>query len=191
MDAISNTSNSTAVTSTQTLLNSSSSPDSTAQKENTNAPVTSGSTTSAADDFSAFLTKALGGSGQNQVSEEELFSSIIDEQLNQKDPAASTFYEDQVKQLSVSMARPSDGYVPVEDVAKAALKATVAAGKVTEQDAELINGTAFASAQLDANTQCLYDNRGSTSATDIASSATSKAKAVMDQIKAGSGHASE
>jgi len=59
-----------------------------------------------------------------------------------------------------SMAR-ADGYVSYEDVALTALNNTVASGAVTQEEAEMINGEAFAGAQLDSNLDALYDDRGS------------------------------
>ena len=116
-------------------------------------------TTAAADDFSAYIKKALGGDAKTQVSEEELFAALIEQKLHAEDPAAAEFFAAEKAKLSASMAKP-DGYVPVEDVAAAALRATVAAGKIDKTKAETINGAAFAGAQLDSNLDALYDDRG-------------------------------
>ncbi|MFN8389985.1 MAG: hypothetical protein U0136_06820 [Bdellovibrionota bacterium] len=178
MEAISNTSTGSAVSSTQTLLNTTDSSQQTKSTDSTKS-------TEGGSDFSAFLLKSLGRTGQDQVNEEELFSSVIGEQLNEQDPAAADFYQQKVTELSGTMAR-SDGYVPVEDVAKAALKATVDAGKVTKEKAETIHATAFAAAQLDDNTESLYDSRGTTAAVATMDEAMFKVKAIMDQIESGS-----
>jgi hypothetical protein len=180
MDAITNDSSGTGLAASQILQNTADSADENQQTASTQ----SDSTQSTEDDFSAFLLQSLGRSGQQQVNEEELFSSVIGEQLNELDPEAATYYQSQVQQFTTSMAR-GDGYVPVEDVAKAALKATVAAGKVSQDDAEMINAKAFASSQLDDNLDSLYDGRGDTSAVATMDEAMFKVQQVLDQVEAG------
>ena len=134
---------------------------------------------SSEDDFSAYLMKSLGRTGQQEVNEEELFSAVISQRLNAENPEAATFYDQKVKELSVSMAR-ADGYVPLEDVAKSALQATVDEGHVTQEQAEVINGEAFSSAQRDENLDCLYDGRGDTAAVATMEEAMFKVKQIMD-----------
>ena len=116
------------------------------------------STLSAATDFAAFMKQAL-GADKTEVNEEELFSALIEENLQQSNPEAATFFKSEKDRLSMAMKRP-DGYVPVEAVAIEALKSTVASGKIDRTAAELINGKAFAGAQLDSNLDALYDSRG-------------------------------
>jgi len=138
----------------------------------------------AEDEFASYLTKSLGRSGQQEVNEEELFSAVISQRLNKESPEAAQFYDEKVKELSVSMAR-EDGYVPLEDVAKSALQATVDEGKIDSAKAEMINSEAFNSAQLDDNLDCLYDGRGDTSAVMSMEEAMFKVKQVLDQVDAG------
>ncbi len=135
-------------------------------------------------DFAAYLTKTLGKTGQEQVNEEELFSAIISERLNEIDQEASLFYDQKVQELSGTMAR-ADGYIPLEDVAKAALRATVDAGNVTTAQAEKLHAEAFAGAQLDDNALSLYDGRGETMAVASMEEAMFKVKEVLDQVEAG------
>ena len=125
----------------------------------TTTPPKSNSVSDTADEFSAYIKKALGGDTKTQVSEEELFAALIEQKLHAEDPAAAEFFAAEKAKLSASMAKP-DGYVPVEDVAAAALRSTVAAGKIDKTKAEAINGAAFAGAQLDDNKDALYDDRG-------------------------------
>lgn len=136
------------------------------------------------DEFSSFLMKQLSRTSADQVSEEELFSAIIGQRLTKESAEAGTFYNEQIKSLSSSMAR-SDGYVPVEDVAKAGLKATVDAGKITKDKAEIINASAFEGAQIDDNLECLYDNRGTTKAVATMEQMMFKIKSMMDEIDSG------
>jgi len=115
---------------------------------------------SVSSEFSSFIQKALGKSAGTQVNEEELFAALIEQKLSEVGDEAAEFYRAEKEKLMVSMAR-ADGYVNVEDVAKAALKKTVTDGKVDLAIAEKINGEAFAGAQLDDNLEMLYDSRGS------------------------------
>lgn len=144
----------------------------------------SGKTEGKSDEFSSFLMKQLSRASTDSVSEEELFSAVIGQRLNKESTEAGDFYNEQVKSLSVSMAR-SDGYVPVEDVAKAALKATVDAGKITKEKAELINAAAFEGAQIDNNLECLFDGRGETKAVATMEEMMFKIKAMMEEIDSG------
>lgn len=136
------------------------------------------------DEFSSFLMKQLSRTSADQVNEEELFSAVIGQRLNKESAEAGNFYNEQVKSLTVSMAR-QDGYVPVEDVAKAALKATVDAGKITKEKAEIINASAFESAQIDNNLESLYDGRGETKAVATMEEMMFKIKSMMEDIDSG------
>lgn len=151
-----------------------------------NQPTSTTSTADAASssEFDALLADSLGLAGDTQVNEEELFAAIIGQKLSEESEEANVFYQDKIKEFSVSMAR-SDGYIPLEDVAKEALKATVDAGMVAEDKAEMINATAFAAAQLDEDKDCLFDGRGETCALGSMEEAMFKVQAVLDQIEAG------
>lgn len=135
-------------------------------------------------DFSQVLQGLLGTDGQQEINEEEFFSSIIEARLKEESPEAATYYHDQFTNLSKTMARP-DGYVPVEDVAKAALKATVAAGKIGDYKAQLINSFAFYSAQLDDVKQALYDSLGDTRAVSTVDGAMTKLQLAIEDIDNG------
>ena len=136
------------------------------------------------DEFSKFLMASLNRTGQDQVNEEELFSAIIGQRLSEDNTEAAEFYQQQFQDLSKTMAR-ADGYVPVEDVAKADLKATADSGKITMEEADKINATAFAAAQLDENHDALYDGRGETSAIALMEEAMFKVKSVLEQVESG------
>lgn len=155
-----------------------------APKQPSEAPKTE----SPANGFHDFMLKALGGTSRPEVSEEELFAALLEQKLAAASPDAGTFYAAEKAKLMVSMARP-DGYVPVEDVASAALKATVAAGKIDRAAAEKINGEAFAGAQLDGNMDALFDNRGGENDPTVAvmkmEEALSKVEAALAKIESG------
>lgn len=136
------------------------------------------------DEFSSFLMKQLSRESTSEVNEEELFSAIIGQRLSKESQEAVDFYNEKVKSLSSSMAR-ADGWVPVEDVAKEALKATVDAGKVTKEKAEMINASAFECAQIDDNKECLFDSRGTTKAVASMEEMMFKIKSMMEEIDAG------
>lgn len=121
-------------------------------------------------DFGAMMQKLLGGAGKSEVNEEELFAALIEQRLAKENPEAAAHYREQLTALSASMAR-ADGYVPVEDAAMAALRATVAAGKLDDATAQRVNAEAFQGAQLDSNLNALYDGRGSEGDPTIATSA--------------------
>lgn len=145
-------------------------------------------TKGAEGDFSQFMKAALGGEAKTEVNEEELFSSLIEQRLTVENAEAAEVYKAERAKLMVSMRR-DDGYVSVEDVSVAALKATVESGKLEQADAERINAVAFSAAQLDDNKDALYDSRGSAEDPTIAVSAMDAAllamKSAIDQIENG------
>lgn len=136
------------------------------------------------DSFIAFLQKSLGKSGPAEVHEEELYSSIIAQRLEKESPEALAHYQKMVTEYSSSMAR-ADGWVPMEDVAKLALKSVVAEGLVTNEKAEMINAEAFQGAQLDANLEMLFDGRGDTKAVLGADEAMFKVKEFLAKVDSG------
>jgi hypothetical protein len=136
------------------------------------------------DSFIAFLKKSLGKSGPAEVHEEELYSSLIALRLEKESPEALAHYQKMVVEYSSSMAR-ADGWVPMEDVAKLALKSVVAEGMVTNEKAEMINAEAFQGAQLDANMEMLFDGRGDTKAVMGADEAMFKVKEFLAKVDSG------
>lgn len=141
-----------------------------------------------AGSFEEFMKKALGSTGKTQVSEEELFASLLEQRVSEVSPEAAAFFAGEKAKLMTSMAKP-DGFVPMEDVALQALNATVASGAITEADAMRVNGEAFAGAQLDADLENLFDDRGGEGDPTISVSsideAMGKLKIFMDSMHAG------
>jgi hypothetical protein len=115
----------------------------------------SGSTsaTDAATDFSAFMAKALGKTGQAEINEEELFAALIEQRLSVDNKEAADVY-------SAEKAKLVSGGMSYEDAGKAGLKAAVASGKMTLEEAEKVHAYAFKAAQLDSNTDELWDGTG-------------------------------
>lgn len=139
-------------------------------------------------DFSNFLKAALGGDGKASVSEEELYSGIIFQKLQSKsEEIASTF--NNAKASLMNTLQRSDGVYSHEELALSALQSVVSAGLLTQEEAEKINGEAFNAAQLDSNTETLFDDRGSASDPTIAiaalNEALTKAQTAMQEIQDG------
>jgi hypothetical protein len=111
-------------------------------------------------DFNSTLKALLSPNKSNKVSEEELFSALVLERIKKTkgDSALSEFktiFESTKKQL-----QKPDGFVPLEDATKQALKEFRNAQKISKEEADSIYSQAFAGAQLDQNKDALYDNRG-------------------------------
>lgn len=139
--------------------------------------------TEGTNDFKDFLVKALGGASRTEVNEEELFAALLEQKLTGHSAEAGAAFKAEKDKLMVSMAR-ADGYVPVEDVASAALKAVVAAGHIDRAAAEQINGAAFAGAQLDTNLTALYDGRGGPNDPTMAVAKMEEAMRLVDEAMA-------
>ena len=156
----------------------------------TSTPTTTieNSGTITAIDFSTFMKTALGKSEDAEVSEEELFAGLIEQNLTKKNEEAGKAYAEEKAKLSVSMAK-ADGFIPMEDVAKAALRNVVASGKVDAETAKIVHGESFAAAQLDDNLEALYDDRGGendpTRAVAKVSTAITGAEGVLAKVAAG------
>ncbi len=114
-----------------------------------------GVTSTTGSDFTAFFTKALGKSGSAEVNEEELFAAVIQQRLSKDNKEAADFYgTEKTRMVATGMS--------CEDAGKAALKSTVASGKLKLEDAEKVHAFAFKAAQLDSNIDELWDGTGGT-----------------------------
>lgn len=111
-------------------------------------------------DFDATLKALLSPDKSNKVSEEELFSALVQERLKKTKGESTlsefnTLFESAKKRL-----QKPDGFVPLEDATKEALKGLRDTQKISKEEADSIFSQAFAGAQLDQNKDALYDNRG-------------------------------
>lgn len=96
----------------------------------------------------------------NQVSEEDLFSALVQERIKKlKGDDTLKEFQTLLQSSSQAMVKP-DGFIPAEDATKAALVQFRDAGKLTEEEANAIYSQAFAGAQLDENKDVLFDSRG-------------------------------
>lgn len=140
--------------------------------------------------FDSVLKSILRPDQANQVSEEALFASIVQERIaSLKGDEVGTSFSAMIDKHKSALAKP-DGYIPLEDAAKGALKELRSGGKITAEEADKIYSQAFAAAQLDSNTEALFDDRGGGSDTTVAVSAVDAAivgsKALVEKFDAGS-----
>jgi hypothetical protein len=111
-------------------------------------------------DFSSTLKAFLAPEGKEKISEEHLFSALIQKSIKEsKGDAALAEFNTIFEAAKKRLQRPG-GYVPFEDATKAALKEYRDANKLSKEEADSIYSKAFAGAQLDQNTDALYDDRG-------------------------------
>jgi hypothetical protein len=124
--------------------------------------------TPASSEFSTFLKGVLTPDAANKVSEEELFSAIVQERIkNSKGDETLTKFQETLTQTKDSMRKP-DGFVPAEEATKAAIIKAREAGMLSKEEADKIYSEAFAAAQLDDNKEILYDGRGGSNDPTIA-----------------------
>ncbi len=141
---------------------------------------------SAAEDFALSMIQSLINS--TMVNEEQLYRTLIEQKLKEINPEAAAYYSEQVQQI-IEQMRAEAPYVTEEEAAKAALRATVDAGLIDLPTAEKVNAEAFAAAQLDDNTEELYDSMGSGDDPTVAvadiKTAFAKAKTALESIAKG------
>jgi hypothetical protein len=124
--------------------------------------------------------------GAAEINEEELYSSLVAERLSfLKSDEAAAAYQEALGAAKGEHTR-ADGYVFVEDATNAALQKLVADGTITADEASAVKGQAFMAAQLDANTNALFDGRGSgddpTIAVESMETALLAAKAMLEKL---------
>jgi hypothetical protein len=132
----------------------------TASQQGVTASKTTPAQSSGTSAFNTFLKGVLTPDSANKVSEEELFSAIVQERIkNSKGDETLKKFQESLTQTKNSMRKP-DGFVPAEDATKAALVKARDAGLLSKEEADKIYSEAFAAAQLDDNKEILYDNKG-------------------------------
>ena len=124
--------------------------------EGVTSALASESNESFASSLEAFLTTIA----SNDVSEEELFSALVQERIYalKGDEGLAEFT--QLLDASKSAMQKKDGHIPFEDATKAALIAFGASGGISAEEATTIYSQSFDAAQLDDNTSVLFDDRG-------------------------------
>lgn len=122
----------------------------------------------ATGEFDSTLKALISPTDGTKVSEEDLFSALVQERIKKtKGEGALTEFKT-IFESAKNRLRKADGYVPVEDATKAALKEFRDTSKISKDEADSIYSQAFAGAQLDQNTNALYDGRGGPSDPTIA-----------------------
>lgn len=126
----------------------------------TDTTETNTSTTATTAAFDELMQKLISPSGSGEVSEESLFGAVIHDRLTKtKGAEAAEAYAKAYEANKSSMAK-ANGYVPLEDAAKEALRSLVSAGTLTAEEGDKIYSDSFAASQLDANTSVLFDDTG-------------------------------
>jgi hypothetical protein len=111
-------------------------------------------------EFDKTLRSLAGPNQANKISEEDLFSLLAQERIRKlKGEQALKEFQAMLQTSQTAMKKP-DGFIPVEDATKAALVQFRGAGKLTAEETDSIYSQAFAGAQLDSNTDALFDSRG-------------------------------
>lgn len=115
--------------------------------------------TTQGDSFNSLLEGILAPLGKQQISEEELFASIIHERIHSlKGEEAAAEYSNALN--TGQQARANAPGFSMEELARETLSSLVESGVVSQQEAETINAQAFKAAQLDNNLGALYDHLG-------------------------------
>lgn len=154
-------------------------------QSNSSSEETKTQDTSSVDFYTSLKSFLKLDDGKN-IDEEALFAGLLAEGIRGlKGEEAAKQYEDALATRKSELAR-ADGYVPLEDAARAALKDVREAGLISKEEADTIHSEAFAAAQLDGNTDALFDGRGSsedgTVAVALLESALTSAKAMLDKF---------
>jgi hypothetical protein len=116
--------------------------------------------TAEAGDFDATLKSLLSSDPAKKVSEEELFSGLVQERIKKTKGDEGLKEFQTLLEQSKGSHKKADGFIAHEDATKEALKAFQAAGKLTQEETDSIYSQAFAAAQLDENKEALFDDRG-------------------------------
>ena len=126
----------------------------------TDPTATTPPTTATTSAFDSEMQKLISPNGAGEVSEENLFGAVIYDRLNKSKGAdAAKAYATAYEANKASMAKPN-GYVPLEDAAKEALRSLVSGGTLTAEEGDKVYSDSFAASQLDSNTSVLFDDMG-------------------------------
>ncbi len=109
-----------------------------------------------AQTLKAFIAPGEG----NKVSEEELFSALVQERIKKTQGEGALGEFTNILNGCKSRMRKADGYVPVEEATKQALIEFREAKKLSQEETDKIYSESFAAAQLDDNKEALFDGRG-------------------------------
>lgn len=127
----------------------------------------------------SLLHDLTGSVNPTSVNEEQLFASIVHDRIAASKGEAVAKEYDALLEAKIPDHTRADGFVFVEDAARAALREMERSGKLTTAEAETIHAQAFQAAQLDDNTTALYDSRGDTMSVAPTATAMEKVLALL------------
>lgn len=139
--------------------------------------------------FEEFMRALVVPAQGDQVNEEELYAALLQERIKKLvgDEAAEE-YQTLFQEKKVGWRR-ADGVERIEDAANDTIDALVAANTLTAEQAAQVKAEAFRAAQLDDNTEALWDGRGSENDPSIAlstlESALLSARTLIEKIDSG------
>lgn len=148
-----------------------------------------GEKTTESSDFDALLRGLLVPDQANNVSEEELFAGLVQERIMKlKGEGVSDQYDTILAEKRAALTQPS-GFVSSEGATVSVLQALVAQGALTAEEGDRIYSEAFAAAQLDSNSDALFDSRGgpgdATMAMDQLEAALLSARTLVEKLDSG------
>ena len=135
--------------------------------------------------FQDILDQMLSADNEGQVNEEQVFAALINERLTSlKGSEAAEEFETRYQTQQKEFQR-ADGYIFLEDAARAALESMSDDGILTLEEAETVHGQAFQGAQLDGDKNALYDSFGSTMAVAMIEMAIQSAESSITEFDEG------
>lgn len=120
------------------------------------------------ENFAEILAGIAGGESAAEVSEEELFAALVQERVAAvKGDETAVQFKQALDTASLTPTRYA-GHIAWEDAATSALQSMVSSDALTVDEANKIYSEAFDAAQLDANTDMVWDNMGGANDPSIA-----------------------
>ena len=154
--------------------------DKVARTEAAVADTTDTTDSSKSSGFDDILKKFLPTDSAADVSEEELFSAAAAQRIqNLKGDEGLAKYQTALDAEKAALTAP-DGYVPMEKATINALNKLVADGTLSKEEGNRIYTESFGAAQLDTNTDSLFDGRGGANDPTVA---VAKMSDVLEKIK--------
>lgn len=136
------------------------------QQTNNNQAVSSATSSSSSaaaagsGDFDKVLRSFITPDAENNISEEDLFAALVKERLEKLKGGDFLSKYNEAYTNAQNEVRKPDGFVSPEDATKKALISLKDGGELTGEETNKIYSEAFAGAQLDNNTEALFDSRG-------------------------------
>ena len=111
-------------------------------------------------EFDQTLRALIAPEQGSKVSEEELFSALVQERIKKTKGEGALSEFTTLFTNAKNRLRKADGYVPVEEATKQALIEFRDSQKLSKEETDKIYSESFAAAQLDDNKEALFDGRG-------------------------------